>query len=210
MYIWLQWEKLTRKKLLGCYSVAITLYWTTKSDSCIILLLFLILVQLRKNQLIHNLAICISKYSFFLLGILNFALARLYIGCGYLTALARKIDILFNRRLAMAYLAIQDNGLSLCGQSITKLHKWNSLFNFGNYTIDSLYIYFYVCIGIVYFFLISFGFYKIGKKYENYRAAIVILTFSLYSMVEVHCLYLSNCFALLLLKCVIFRNQEIK
>lgn len=110
----------------------------------------------------------------------------------------------------MAYLAIQDNGLSLCGQPITKLHKWNSLFNFGNYTIDSLYIYFYVCIGIVYFFLISIGFYKIGKKYKDYRAAILILTFSLYSMVEVHCLYLSNCFALLLLKCVIFRNQEIK
>lgn len=109
----------------------------------------------------------------------------------------------------MAYLAVQDNGVSLCGQSITKFHEWSELFNFGNYTIDSLYIYFYVCIGIVYFFLISLGFYKLGK-YKDYKASAVVLVFSLYAMIEVHCLYLSNCFALLLLKCVIFRNQKIE
>ena len=47
-------------------------------------------------------------------------------------------------------------------------------------------------------------------KYKDYKAALVVITFSLYALIENHCLYLTNCFAILLLKCVIFKEKKIK
>lgn len=109
----------------------------------------------------------------------------------------------------MAYLAIRDNGITLAGQHISTLHDWDDIFYFGNYTVDSLFIYLYVCIGSIYFILLSIGFYILAK-YKDYRVALVVITFSLYSFIEVHCLYLTNCFVILLLKCVIFKENEIR
>ena len=55
----------------------------------------------------------------------------------------------------------------------------------------------------------SVGFYRIGR-HRDYKASLIVLIFSLYALIEVHCLYLSNCFALLLLKCVLFREKKIE
>lgn len=76
-------------------------------------------------------------------------------------------------------------------------------FNFGNYTIDCLYTYFFVAIGIVFFVLIAIGFWMLGK-YRDYKVALVVAIFLLHVLIELHCLYLPNCFVLLLLKCVFF------
>lgn len=209
MYIWLQWEKLTHKKILCCYLIAIFLYVTTKSDACIVLLLYLILVSVRKNRWIQTMVIFLSRYCFLIFGFFSFTVAKLYASNGRWMTVIRKIDLLFSRRFAMAYLAIKNNGISIIGQTIDRYHEWDQLFNFGNYTIDSLYIYFYVCIGIIYFFIIGIGFFQLGK-YKNYKIAAVVLIFSLYAMIEVHCLYLSNCFVLLLLKYVIFKEKKIE
>lgn len=109
----------------------------------------------------------------------------------------------------MGYLAIQENGMTLLGQSIGMNHEWDSFFNYNGYTVDSTYIYLYVCIGIVYFVLISIGFFKL-RKYKSYKAALMVIAFSLFCLVEVHSIYLTNSFALLLLKAVIFKEKELK
>ena len=209
MYTWLKWDQLNWKKWGGCAIAAVMLYSSTKADSCMIILFYLIMVALSRFSIVQRLTIRFSKYCFLILGAFNILMAQLYRDAGKVTSLIRSLDLFFSRRLAMAYLAINDNGLSIIGQTITKEHEWNELFNFGNYTIDSLYIYFYVCIGIVYFVLIAIGFWKLAK-YKDYRAALIVIMFSLYAMIEVHCLYLTNCFALLLLKYVIFNNKRIE
>ena len=209
MYIWLQWDKLTKKKLLACFLTVLVLYYSTKADSCTILLGYIVLVALRNIGIVRKVTVFFSKYSFFLFGALSFAFSLLYMGSGKLMQWARILDVFFNRRLAMAYLAIQDNGITLFGQSITRQHEWSEIFNFGNYTVDSLYVYFFISIGLFWFLIISAGFYRIGK-YKEYKVSLIVLIFSLYALIEVHCLYLSNCFALLLLKCVLFREKEIE
>lgn len=209
MYIWLEWDRLTRKKLFMCFLIVALIYYSTKADSCLILFGFVALVAMREICFIRKTVIFFSKYSFFLLGVLSLMFAKLYVGGSRLMNLARMLDIFFSRRLAMAYLAIQDNGISLFGQSITKQHEWSELFNFGNYTVDNLYIYFFVSIGLFLFLITSVGFYRLGI-YKDYKAALIVLIFSLYALIEVHCLYISNCFALLLLKCVIFKEEKIE
>lgn len=209
MYVWIKWDDLKKKDMIGCFIAVIILYITTKADSCIIILFFLFMVMLRKVEIIKKVTILFSKYGFILLGIFTFLMAKLYENAGKWTNLVRKLDILFNRRFAMSYLAIKDNGLSVIGQTITMNHDWDNLFNFGNYTIDSLYIYFYVCIGIFYFLLIGIGFMRLAK-YQSYKVALVVILFSLFAMIEIHCLYLSNCFVLLLLKCVIFNKDRVE
>lgn len=209
MYIWLEWDKLTHMKIAFCWLAIIILYITTKSDSCLILFMYLIMVSLRKISIIKTAIVLFSKYCFLLFGVFNFIVAKLYVYGGHWTRLVRQLDIFFSRRIAMAYLAIQDNGISLIGQRIKQEHEWDLLFNFGNYTVDNLYVYFYVCIGFIYFVFIWIGFYKLGK-YKDYKVALIVVIFSLYALIEVHCLYLANCFALLLLKCLIFREKKIE
>lgn len=209
MYIWLQWEKLTKKKLLACFFAVLVVHYSTKADSCIILMGYILLVAFRNIGIVRKATVFFSKYSFFLFGALSFGFSLIYMGSGKLMQWARILDVFFNRRLAMAYLAIQDNGITLFGQSITRQHEWSEIFNFGNYTVDSLYVYFFVSIGLFWFLVISAGFYRIGR-YRDYKASLIVLIFSLYALIEVHCLYLSNCFALLLLKCVLFREKKIE
>lgn len=209
MYIWLQWDKLTKRKLFVCFLIVSLIYYSTKADSCLILWGYIVLVAMRNVSFVRKITIFVSRYSFAMLGALSFALAKLYLDTGSLMHWARALDVFFNRRIAMAYLAIKDNGISLFGQPITRVHEWSEIFDFGNYTVDSLYVYFFVSIGLFWFLAISLGFYELGK-YKDYKLALIALIFSLYALIEVHCLYLSNCFALLLLKCVIFRNERIE
>lgn len=209
MYIWLKWNDLGKKDMLGCLISVIILYATTKADSCIILLFFLFMVVLKKVDIVKKVTIMFSKYCFFILGAFCYLIAKIYENAGRWTNLVRQLDFLFSRRFAMSYLAIENNGLSIIGQTITRNHEWNNLFNFGDYSVDNLYVYLYVCIGIVYFFLIGFGFMKLAK-YKDYRVALIVIIFSLFAMIEVHCLYLSNCFALILLKCVLFRKKRVE
>ena len=209
MYVWLKWNDLKNRNLIICFLAVIILYITTKADSCIIILFFLFMVVLRNVERIKNVTILFSKYCFFILGIFSLGIAKMYENAGKLTSIVRSLDLLFSRRFAMSYLAIKDNGLSIIGQTVNMKHSWDSLFNFEDYMIDSLYIYLYVCIGIVYFILIGIAFMKLAK-YRNYKISIVIIAFSLFAMIEVHCLYLSNCFVLLLLKYVIFKEDKVE
>lgn len=208
MYTWKMWDKLNLKRIAMCYIATFVLFVTTKSDACMLILLYLILLSLRNVKLVKKVVVFISKYIFFVLGILNITLAQFYTSSGALGSLVRQLDTIFSRRIAMSYLAIQDNGYSIIGKIVEMSHDWDVTFNFGNYTIDSLYVYLFTCIGIVYYILISVGFYKLAK-YKDYRAALVIVFFSLYALIEVHSLYLANSFALLLLKCVIFKEDKI-
>lgn len=189
MYIWLKWNDLGKKDMLGCLISVIILYATTKADSCIILLFFLFMVVLKKVDIVKKVTIMFSKYCFFILGAFCYLIAKIYENAGRWTNLVRQLDFLFSRRFAMSYLAIENNGLSIIGQTITRNHEWNNLFNFGDYSVDNLYVYLYVCIGIVYFFLIGFGFMKLAK-YKDYRVALIVIIFSLFAMIEVHCLCL--------------------
>ena len=109
----------------------------------------------------------------------------------------------------MGYLAIKENGLTVLGQAIRMNHDWDPIFNYNGYTIDSTYIYLSVCVGIIYFALISIGFFKLGK-YKSYKTALIIIAFSLFCLIEVHSIYLSNSFAILLLKAVIFKEKELQ
>lgn len=209
MYIWLMWEKLALKDLVKSFVLIILVYIATKSDSCLIVLFFLIFTGLRKYRNIKKYIIFASKWCFPILGILNIYIASVFMKGTFLSGVLQKINLVFNQRIAMAYLAIHDNGMTLIGQYISMLHNWDDVFHFGNYTIDSLFIYLYVCIGFIYFVLFSIGFYMLAK-YKDYKAALVVITFSLYALIENHCLYLTNCFAILLLKCVIFKEKKIK
>ena len=205
MYTWLHWDALNKYRIIGCWCMVLFLYATTKSDACLLFLLYLVLISFENYKILNKFIVGTSRYIFFVLGVINVLLAHFYLS-GHSVILL--LDKVFSRRLAMGYLAIEDYGFTLFGREIDMSHEWSEIFNFGNYTIDSLYIYFYVCIGVFYFILISIGLWKLGK-YKSYKAAIVTIIFSLYCLIEVHCLYLANCFTLFLLKTVLYNEKEL-
>lgn len=208
MYLWLNWNRMTRKKWILLYSLSILFYATTKSDSWLIVLAVLMFVGLKKLKILSKAISTFSYVAFPVLGLLNILSCIKYLSTGTLSRYLIGLDCFFNRRISMGYLAIKENGMTLLGQSIELIHEWDVVFNYNSYTIDSAYIYLYVCIGIVYFIIISIGFFKL-RRYRDYRVALIILAFSLFALIEVHSIYLTNSFALLLLKAVIFKEKQI-
>lgn len=208
MYTWLKWDTLNKRRWLTCLILSILLYATTKSDACMVLIFYLFMILFRKIDIAQKAVIFFSKICFPLFALFSIVVSTWYVGSGILNDFSRAADQFFNRRLSMCYLAIRDNGISLIGQKVNYQHTWDSLFNYGNYTLDNLYVYMYVCIGVVYLFIIAIGFWKVGN-YKNYKAALIVITFSLWAMIELHCLYLTNCFALLLLKGPVYKEKEL-
>lgn len=209
MYLWLNWDIMNPKKWAALYIMNTFIYVATKSDSCLIIAGILVLSLLRRFRFLEKAVSAFSYISFPVFGLLNIIGCEMYLAPNRLSRLIIYLDYLFSKRIAMGYLAIRENGMSFLGQPVKMKHEWDAVFNFNGYTIDSAYIYLYVCIGFVYFILVSVGFYKL-KKYHSYKVALVILAFSLYALVEVHSIYLTNTFALLLLKYVIFKEKKIE
>lgn len=209
MYLWLNWECMTKRKWILLYALSLIFYIATKSDSWLIIFGILMLSVCRKIKFITRFVSAFSYVSFPILGLMNIYVATRYLVNGKLTNYSIILDIFFNRRISMGYLAIKENGITLFGQKIEMNHNWDRIFNYNGYTIDSTYVYLFACLGIVYFILISMGFFQL-RKYNSYKAALVILSFSLFSLIEVHGIYLTNSFALLLLKTVFFRENKIE
>lgn len=211
MWFWLKWGEITKVERCIAIAAITILYLATGSDSCLILYVFLAMEALKKNELVKKLVLFAGKFIFPIAGIVFFVLSRLFVGYGFISKFGQFLDVFFSKRFAMAHLAIKENGITLLGQSISMKHDWegmDTLFNFGDYTIDCLYIYFFVVIGLVWFAIISFGFYSFLKKNKSYKYAVVIVIFSLYAMIELHCLYPPKCFALLLLKDCLFDGSS--
>lgn len=208
MYLWLNWEYMTKRKWILLYSLSSIFYIATKSSSWLIIFGILILSGCRKFKFITILVSAFSYVSFPILGLINIYAATHYLVNGRFTNYSIMLDIFFNRRISMGYLAIEENGFTLLGQGVEMTHNWDQIFNYNGYTIDNTYVYLFVCIGIFYFILISMGFFLLSK-YNSYKAALVILSFSLFCLIEVHSIYLTNSFALLLLKTVLFKEKRL-
>lgn len=211
MWLWLRWDIAQKKDYVIAAIATGLLYYTTRSDGCVLIYVFILLMILKNKPTIRRMVLFWGKYIFFLIGIVSCYLSVHFIGYGKSSQVSQYLDVFFSKRFAMAYLAIKDTGMTLLGQVISTEHDWegvNTLFHFGNYTIDCLYIYLFVAVGLVWFVLISLGFYNLLKKSKSYKYAVVVIVFSLYALIELHCLYLPKCFALLLLKDCIFDSNS--
>lgn len=211
MWLWLRWDTAQKKDYAIAAITAGLLYYTTRSDGCALIYVFILLAILKNKSTIRRIVLFWGKYIFFLIGIVSYYLSVHFIGYGKFSQLSQYLDVFFSKRFAMAYLAIKDTGVTLLGQVISTEHDWegvDTLFHFGNYTIDCLYVYLFVVVGLVWFVLISLGFYSLLKKSRSYKYAVVVIVFSLYAMIELHCIYPSKCFALLLLKNCIFDSNN--
>lgn len=206
MWLWLRWNVAKRKTYFTAIIITSALYYTTKSDGCLLIYVFILLMALKKNALVRKVIVFSGRFVFFFLGIITCGLSVCYIGHGKITSISQQLDVFFSRRFAMSYLAIKENGITLIGQSISLKHEWGDggeLFKFGNYTIDSLYTYLFISVGVIWFLIISFGFYRLLRE-RNYKYAVAIIVFSLYAAIELHCIFPPKCFVLLLLKNCLF------
>ena len=212
MWLWLRWDIVKKKDYFIAVIITSVLYYATKSDGCLLIYIFIFLMALKKNTFVRKTIVFSGKFVFFFLGIVSWGLSVCYMGYGKITRISQQLDLFFSRRFAMSYLAIKENGITLTGQSISLRHErggGGALFWFGDYTIDSLYTYLFISVGVIWFLIISVGFYKLLHK-ENYKYAVAVVVFSLYATIELHCIFLPKCFVLLLLKNCLFDESKSK
>lgn len=210
-YLFLSSNKIKKYKIFVIVLVEFIGFYCTKSNSFIFGILVIILFIFRQRSEIKNIINYCAKFIFPMTGMFVFLMAyfRDKFNPVFLVDLSRLVDVLSNFRISMASLALKNNGLTWFGSTVNYEHQWDEMFRFGNFTIDIIYIYFFVSIGIIYFVAISLCFFKLTKT-EDYMISLSIILFSLCGLAELSILYITTCFVLMFIKVIIFKNEQLK
>lgn len=188
-------------------------YFTTGSDALVLigLILFLCIIYTKlfpKSKIFKKMC----ALSFFVLGM--FIMVGIYsiYSRNSLLEFYKTIDTYFTGRIGLGakYLDIlSSHKFSIIGQyAIRGTISWDPVYNLNGITIDGLYISLFIQYGIVWFVIISFGFYRSVNKADNFNA-IFFLMFSIYSLCEVHCLSVVYAFPIYLCFKNIFESNKV-
>lgn len=208
-YLLLSNKRDIQKRILVCFMIQSLFAFLTDSATFIFGLLSIILYSLKQNRAVSACLNNIAKWIFPLTSgfIYTVAYYHNYGTNSFLVQLSSVVDYLSNFRISMAALAIRQNGLTFLGDVVNYEHKWDELYRFGNFTIDTLYVYFFVSIGIFYLFAISYMFWKLSK-YKNVDISLSIILFALSGLAELSVIYITTCFVLSYLKIFIFKDED--
>lgn len=210
-YMLLATQKNMRKRIIIlCMALLFGIY-ITKSSAVVFGIVMVLLYICKNKKFIVKSISFIAKFIFPILGILLYTIVYFYDKTSplFLVKMSKKIDTLSNFRIAMSAAALKYNNFTWFGSDVTYEGHWESVFQFGRYTIDILYIVLFVSVGIMYFIVISYGFYILAKK-GNYMVSLAIVMFSLCGLAELSVLYITTSFVLTLFKIFVFKNESIE
>lgn len=210
-YLFLADMHTKEKRLRRTIAAEIIGFCTTRSDIFLFGGLIIVLYVLKEKKWIVRIVNMTARVVFPLLGGFVYAMVFYYDRSKpeILVAFSKKINQFSNWRIAMSSLAHRYNNITWLGSSVTYNHQWEIAYPFGNYTIDILYTYLLVSIGIVYFLIISYGLYKLARK-ENYIVSLSIMLFALCALAEVSVLYITSSYGLMMLKVLIFGSNDLE
>jgi hypothetical protein len=206
-YVWLQWEKIKTKQWIVLFILGGCTYATTRSESVFLLILVAVLHSFRNNMYFNRLSNIIVKYMFFLCGLLSVVFCYNFGRGNLIGAIDVYLDRILSYRIFMGNLALSKNPITLLGNIMDFSTEWSLEFMYDQYTVDNLYILLLCNIGVVYFIILSFAFYKTARL-GNYKINTFILLFSTYCLIETSAIYLTVSFSILLLQYAYFNKED--
>lgn len=205
-YMWVHWETIKIRQGFVLIILGLTISLTTKSDAIYFYFLGILLLAVKKSKIITKTCNFIARYAFVVIGFVSIALAEMYMLGGKVSLIISALNLMSSQRIGMNYLAIKNNGFTLLGQPLIVEHSWEKYFQYDMYTVDNLYILMFCNLGIFYFLLLSYCFYRLACK-NVFKISVMIILFSFYSFIESSCIYINICFVMLLFK-IMFEKED--
>ena len=212
-YIYVNYEKLDKLKIIGCWLVYFFFYLFADSNSGLIILTAVTIILLLKNTIGDRIDGFVTFLARYLYWILFSIFVFLMIIFPYTTGTAREvwllIDDFFTGRLKYGAYAYYLSGFTFFGQYIQFPDKtfWEGMW-FDAGACDNAYMWFSVSYGLIYIFIIGFLFWKYGKK-AKFEEKIIFIAYSLYTMMELYVSFIYLCFAVIIAgKYVWEKNSE--
>ena len=167
-YIYVNYEKLDKLRIIGCWLVYVFFYLFTDSNSGLIILTAITVLLLLKNTIGDKVDGVVTFLARYLYLILFVAFDFMMIIFPYTNGTAREIwlviDDFFTGRPKYGAYAYYLQGFTLFGQSIhfpSKIH-WEGMW-FDSGACDNAFMWISVSYGLIYIFIIGFLFWKYGK-----------------------------------------------
>mgnify|MGYP001850934290 FL=1 len=200
-YIYLHYARLRIRDYFGILLITAFVKKFTDTNTfllCIVVVLFLTIMDKRGNQFFRKLLYLFSRYGFLVLTVFFSVLTASYTR---LTGAALQFYDLLNRlftgRLLYGACVYDFYGGTLLGQSVSFGEKtyWRGYW-FDVISCDNTYVWAFVNFGLIYMLLIGAGFFMISKKTTTAQQ-ILITSYTLYGIMEAYILNAMFCFPVL-------------
>ena len=208
--VYLNYEYIDLKKIINLIFEILLIYLVTGCKTSFymgsIFLMLIIIDKKKKVLFIKN----IAKYIFVVSCIFIIISISIYMNkSGIFYNLIYNIDAIMTGRIRIGSKLLSIYGWSLFGQSV-KLGNtmYDPYYGLTWVTIDGMYIDLFIRSGIIYMLIIGFLNYKYCNKERPGIDYIVIILFSIYGLSEIHGLYISISFPLLLVSTDYFKRNK--
>ncbi|WP_408071393.1 hypothetical protein [Butyrivibrio sp. JL13D10] len=201
-YIYVNYKKLDRKKIVGLWFIYVFFYMFTYSNSGLIILSAITMLLLLKKTLgnmVDGIVLFLARYLYSILGVFFIGMM---VGFPKTQGISRviwlAIDKFFTGRLKYGAYAYHVSGFTLFGKHIYFGPKelWEGFWVEG-FACDNAYMWIAVSYGLFYFVLIAYLFWKYSKRAE-FEEQIIFIAYALYTSMELYVTYMYFCFAVIL------------
>lgn len=211
-YIYVNYEKLTKRHIISCWLIYFFFYLFTDSNSGLIILSAITIILLLKNIIgdgVDKVVTFLARYLYFILFLIfDFLMLIFPLTSGKAREIWLSVDDFFTGRLKYGSYAYYQSGFTLFGQHIdfpAKIFWENMWFDAG--ACDNAYMWISVSYGLVYIFIIGFLFWKYGKK-ATFEEKLIFIAYSLYTMMELYVTYMYFCFGVILVGKYLWENNK--
>ena len=201
-YIYANFDKLNKKRIVACWGVYAFFYFYTDSNSGMIILSVVSTLLIIRDLIGEKFDVAISFLSRYLFIILSLFFNAMMVSFPQLTGDLREkwmeIDSFFTGRLKYGAYIYAKKGFTLLGRSLDiHIRDYWEGFWIDGLPADNMYMFFSVWYGLFFSVLIAYLFWRYSK-YATTAEMIIIIAYSLYTMMESYIIYVQFCFALLL------------
>lgn len=205
-YLYLNYEKLSFKKFLGCTFIFGTVLHITKSKTSIIVYILLwLLIWQKRRKVVQKIVCFFSKYGYVILSIFFVSITIIYNSLPF----ARTLNTMLTGRLAGAAKAYSMYGFTMFGQylELGKKIEWDAVYGVTSIWLENAYSMMFINYGIIYAILIAVALWY-ASGYLTEKDKIFVCAMLIYGIGESYIVDIFLCFPLLIVAAAIYNKLE--
>ena len=204
-HIYLNYDRLSFKKFLGCTFISGLVVYITKSKTSIIVYMSLwLLIWLKQKKVVQRFISLFSKYGYVILSVFFVSTTIIYTRSPFV----QKMNVLLTGRLAGAAKAYSMYGFTMFGQylELGKKMEWDAIYGVTSIWLENTYSMMFINYGIVYAILIAAALWY-ASEYLTEKDKIFVCIMLLYGIGESYIVDIFLCFPLLVVATAIYNKH---
>ena len=206
MYLWLHFESMDIRKLIGLCGAMAGVYVLTGSRTALIVTAFLLLgyLVMHGRKKVWGLLRLGAQVAVPLMAVFFGVMCSKYTTGN---PLIMALDSVLSKRIKLGAYYLERFGISLLGQNVTNIEvKWDPFWRLNGATFDNIYTYLLVT-QTIWLFVIILLFFRAAKKGGN-KTCVFLLSWVLYGISEIHVINPYLYFVILLIPALLDKSKE--